>query len=57
MRIASVAGEQINRQISDFVLQQWQLKAEFARTAAQTAGVTNSYSDPAEWVWIVGWPC
>lgn len=47
VRIASVAGEQVNRQMSDFVLQQWQLKAEFARTAAQTAGVTNSYSDPS----------
>ncbi|MBN0988082.1 type III pantothenate kinase [Amphritea pacifica] len=46
VRIASVAGDQINRQLCDFVQQRWQLQPEFAETQAVACGVVNSYSDP-----------
>lgn len=47
VRVASVAGDQINRSLSEFVAKRWNVTAEFARTTAAYAGVTNSYSDPS----------
>ncbi|GGK84042.1 type III pantothenate kinase [Amphritea balenae] len=47
VRVASVAGDQVNQSLSEFVVRRWNVTAEFARTTAVGAGVTNSYADPS----------
>ena len=47
VRVASVAGAEINGRIETLASSNWGVKAEFAMTESVRAGVTNSYSDPA----------
>ncbi|MBR9868803.1 MAG: type III pantothenate kinase [Oceanospirillales bacterium] len=47
VRIASVAGERVNRSLRNFVQQRWRLQPEFAKTSASACGVVNSYADPS----------
>nr|WP_320136262.1 type III pantothenate kinase [uncultured Amphritea sp.] len=47
VRVASVAGDQVNQALHQFVSQRWQLQPEFAVTQAAACGVSNSYSDPS----------
>lgn len=47
VRVASVAGEQVNQALCDFVSRRWQVQPEFAKTQAEACGVRNSYRDPA----------
>ena len=47
VRVASVAGEGVNRALRDFVQRRWRLVPEFAETCASACGVVNSYTDPS----------
>lgn len=47
VRVASVAGEQVNRTLHDFIMERWHLSPEFAITQAAAGGVRNSYNDPS----------
>jgi len=47
VRVASVAGEGVNRALRDFVQRRWRLVPEFAETRASACGVVNSYTDPS----------
>ncbi|MBV0934002.1 type III pantothenate kinase [Marinobacterium weihaiense] len=45
--LASVAGEGLNRQLAQAVEQRWGRSLQQVQTAAVSAGVRNSYADPA----------
>ena len=47
IRVASVAGEQVNERLSRDLTESYGVLPCFARTAANQAGVTNSYEDPS----------
>ena len=47
VRVASVAGESTNQELSSFCLQRWGVEPEFAKTVSAQAGVLNSYADPS----------
>ncbi|WP_027857459.1 type III pantothenate kinase [Marinobacterium jannaschii] len=47
VRIASVAGSEVERRLTEYCARELGLVARIARTAAAAAGVTNSYSDPS----------
>lgn len=47
VRVASVAGEAVVRQLREYCRIRWGLEPVFARTADRHAGVVNSYRDPA----------
>lgn len=47
VRIASVAQQQFQNELSDWCASRYGRDAEFAQTSASCAGVTNSYSEPA----------
>ncbi len=44
--ISSVAGKELEADLSDWVKQNWGLEPIFTRSSAQACGVTNSYSEP-----------
>lgn len=45
-RISSVAGEQVNQQLTALLERASSITPQFAETCAACAGVTNSYSEP-----------
>lgn len=45
--ISSVADELSEAKLTDILAQQWDVEPWFARSAAQTNGLVNSYADPA----------
>jgi len=47
VRVASVAGGAVNQKLSEMILQACGIQPQFAVTAAQCAGVVNSYADPS----------
>lgn len=47
VRVASVAGELVNQQLLKWLQPLSEHPVYFARTAARSAGVTNSYEDPS----------
>ena len=57
--IANVAGEQLQRQLSDWIGTRWGIAPVFVVTAAQGCGVTNAYAVPDDlgvdrWAALVG---
>ncbi|MDO6565202.1 type III pantothenate kinase [Amphritea sp. 1_MG-2023] len=47
VRIASVAGSEVNQALCDLVAQRWRQSPEFATTQSAACGVRNSYDDPS----------
>jgi len=57
--IANVAGEQLQRQLSDWIGTRWGIAPVFVVTTAQACGVTNAYAVPDDlgvdrWAALVG---